>query len=183
VITYMTWSRYGKTAHDLTVPALSQQMSEAMDLFDQLTGIKDEVPHPALEMWRGYEFALGIYGMMLNIEWTFERGFANHDCFKFFSRALKEMQNDDPDFFYEPPPWLRDRAVFLSHRSNLTRRKLTDTSWKTTPKNWPYIWPRIDETREEGYSLWLSKSDKMMVKEGKRSRPDKEVLDRIVNWP
>jgi len=168
---------------DLPDPMLRQQMEEAMLIFDALTGIKPlpNPNHPVLGMWEGYEFALGIYAMMGNLEWTFKRGYADHKYMMFFHKAIKDMQGDDPEFTYLAPPWLRDPAVILSHRSNLQRRG-APTVWKNCPKNWPYIWPQLDES-EAGYRLWISKADKSRILEGSRARPDSATLERIVNWP
>lgn len=187
MITWMTRASYGKTASDLDTVRISRVMDQSMLIFDKLTGIAvPSIPdhHPVLDMWRGYEFALGIYGMMLNMEFTFQRGYAHHECFRFYYLNIKELQKEDPGFCYEGPPWLRDAAVLKSHRSNLQRLVPDDykDQWKVAPKNWPYIWPRIDDT-PEGYSLWISKADKKSIGSGKLSRPDPETMKRIVNWP
>jgi hypothetical protein len=55
--------------------------------------------------------------------------------------------------------------------------------WENCPENWPYIWPKVDERFEGGYTLWISRAEKKMIKAGERERPDNETLKRIVNWP
>lgn len=181
MILYHTYSRFGKTAEDLSDAQLNQDMTESMEIFDMLTGVAEEKAHPTLEMWRGYEFALAIRAMFLNMEYTFRRGYAHHECFRFMYTAVQEIQRDEPDFSYEPPPWFRDAAVVKSHRSNLFRRGYyNEMPWNNCPENWPYIWPKVDG---DSYTLWLSRSDKKLIKSGERALPDAATLERIVNWP
>jgi Pyrimidine dimer DNA glycosylase len=183
--TFFTWPQYGRIARDLDNPRLGKQMTECMQIFDHLTGVTPNFypNHPVMGMWRGYEFALGIYAMMLNLEWTHARGFACHKALRFFYESIREMQQDDDEFTYEAPPWIRDPAVLLSHRSNLTRKNKDryGKMWKNNPNNWPYIWPQIDFDHEDGYTLWVSKSDKLRLKKGEREWPDDETCDRIMN--
>lgn len=185
--TFMTRNRFGKTGTDLDNARLGKQMVECRQIFDTVTGVTPKFypNHPAMKMWTGYEFALGIYAMMLNMEWTFNRGFASHKTFRWFGSTLQEMRTEDPEFSYEAPPWLNDSAVLLSHRSNLIRKdsQYYGTKWKNAPENWPYIWPIIDFDREDGYELRLSQADKKRIATGERAKPDEETLERIVNWP
>jgi hypothetical protein len=187
VITWMTRPSYGKTASDLDTARLSEQMSRGAMIFDKLTGIA--VPeiadnHPVLDMWRGYEFALAIYAMMLNLEFVFARGYADQACSRVLLKSIKEIQREEPDFSYVGPPWVRDTAVIKSHRSNLIRLLPNDYNeqWKVAPKNWPYIWPRIDDT-PKGYGLWISRADKRLLHERKLTMPDDDTMARIANWP
>jgi hypothetical protein len=186
MMTYLTRPKYGMALADLDNARLFQAMEDCMDIFDVLTGVKPQPSqHPVYGMWRGYEYALGIYAMMGNLEWTFKRGYADHTYVKFFNTAIKEMRGEDPEFAYEPPPWFRDSDVILSHRSALVRLDKAEygSKWKQCPANWPTLWPQIDENREDGYGLWLSKSDKELVKSKKLTRPPAETLQRVINWP
>lgn len=187
MIIYCTRGKFGTSMADLDNARLHQQLETCITVFDDLTGVKPlgDQRHPILGMWRGYEFALGIFAMMGNMEWTFKRGYADHKYMKFFYSAIKEMQGDDPEFSFELPPWWGDPAVILSHRSallRLDRAQYSDT-WKNCPRNWPFIWPQINPDHKDGYQLWLSRVDKELIAEGKRTAPDKATLERIVNWP
>lgn len=186
MITYMTRATFGTSHEDLDNARLHAVMEQSMSIFDDLTGVKElgDQRHPILGMWRGYEFALGIYAMMGNLEWTFHRGYADHKYMKFFYAAIKDMQSDDPGFTFDLPPWWGDIAVLLSHRSALMRmdKSTYNGKWKNCPENWPFIWPQIDDSTQ-GYALWLSRVDKKLIREGKRTPPDKATLERIVNWP
>lgn len=185
--TFMTRETYGRTASDLDNARLGKQMLECMQIFDTLTGVTPNFypHHPAMKMWEGYEFALGIYCMMLNLEWTFQRGFADHKALFWFYKNIKEMQKDDPGFIYECPPWVGDPAVLLSHRSNLKRKdaSLYGKKWKNCPDNWPYLWPQIRFNHPEGYILQISQADKKRILTGERKCPDDETMTRVINWP
>lgn len=182
-MTWLTYRSFGKTAESLDNGALKLQLRNTCTLFDILTGIKPDHPkkdHPTVRMWRGYEYALGISGMCMGMEWTLKRGFAEMEEFYFLYRAIKEVKKTDEDFVYEPPPWFRDADVLLSHRSNLARRDpiTYGKKWKQCPENWPYLWPVVDGVG--GYQLYVSRVDKGHLRDKKRTLPT-SVQDRVVN--
>lgn len=96
--------------------------------------------HPAVKMWRGYEYYLFMYQQAVCNTWT--------------SRAFKDTCLDKTSFLYsawrrsnpaavEKPPWLADAALHLSHKSNLVR-KLPEhygLLWPDVPGNLEYLWP------------------------------------------
>lgn len=181
MITWMTRKSIGATAQDLDITRLGNQRRETMQILDALTGVKSPVPpnHPVLKMWIGYEFGLAIYGMMMSMEWHMNRGYAD-GVFWEFKRVIEALRVDEPGIHYEPPPWFQDTDVLQSHRSNLMRRDAQyNKTWKGTPALWPYLWPFVDDS-EEGYSLMLSKSDKLRLKNKTRTLP-KSVMERIAN--
>lgn len=183
MITWMTKSTFSATSRDLDKARLKLQMKQVCTAFDILTGLKPDHPraeHPAVKMWSGYEYALGVYGMMLGMEWSFHRGFAEAEEFWYLYRGIKEVKKTDKTFIYEPPPWLGDTAVMASHRSNLARRDAVTygKKWKICPPDMPYVWPVVD--REGKYILRISRSDKNRLETGERVLPAK-YAERIVN--
>lgn len=185
MITWMTNKSFAKTGHDLDNARLKLQMRQGVTIFDILTGVRENHPkadHPAVRMWTSYEFALGIYVMMLGMEWSFQRGFAENEEFWSAARGIREMKRYEDGFEYEPPPWMRDTAVLASHRSNLARRDgvTYGEKWKVCPPSLPYIWPVL--TKGGGYVLKISKADKMRVRSGERKLP-LEYAERVANWP
>lgn len=186
MMTWMTRARFGTSHADLDNARLRSLMEHSQVVFDDLTGVTPiaDQRHPILGMWRGYEYGLGIYAMMANMEWTFHRGYAEQKVLKFFYSAIKEMQKDDPEFCFELPPWWGDPAVLLSHRSNLARHAPMEygDKWNNCPSNWPLIWPQLDDSAQ-GYSLWFSRIDRKLLRSGDRDRPDAATLERVVNWP
>lgn len=185
MMTWMTRTSYGRTAEDLDNVQLNRCMTDTVVIFDVLTGAArgPRVRHPAMRMWNGYEFALGVYAMMLCLEWSGQRGFTGHQSFWYLSRAINQMKGDDPDFVYEAPPWREDKDVLASHRSNLLRRypQTYDGKWEVCPENWPYIWPVIDFNHPDGYKLLITKQEKERLKNGERVLPAKQKA-RIANW-
>ena len=183
--TWMLWRSFGKTAEDLDRNRLKLQLRQTWIIFDILTGGQDDHPkrnHPAVKMWEGYEYALGIYGMMLGMEWSLKRGYAEAEEFWSLYKGIKEIRKEEPDFVFEPPPWMFDSDVLASHRSNLARRDPVTYGdrWDPCPINWPYLWPW--PTGDGDYELRLSKGDKRLLKSGERQLPPGQ-LERIVNWP
>lgn len=89
--------------------------------------------HPAVQMWKGYENALIIYGSFVCQEWI-DRGFKDTLIPYFRSKSI--------DLSLQYPPWY-NQALISSHRSNLLRKDFAYYSkfnW-TEPSNLPYIWP------------------------------------------
>ncbi len=184
---YMTRMSYGKSAGDLRDADLNALMTRGAKLFDVLTGAAEPGEYartPVLGMWRGYEYALGIYVMSADFEWCFRRGFAGHKSFWPVYKGIKEVKTLEPDFKYEPPPWYRDKDVLSSHRSNLVRRDEATYGgkWDVCPENWPYLWPIIDKKFPQGYKLMLSRADKDRLRTGERKLPQAQK-ERVVNWP
>lgn len=178
MITYMTRMSIGATAQDLDTIMLGQQREQALLLLDVMTGVKEAEQHPMMWGWEGYEYFLGIYGMMLSMEWHMNRGFADK-MFWDFERACKELK--EPGANLMPPPWFKDTAILRSHRSELYRRNPDHYGdlWSVLDDDWPMLWPVIDDEEEAGYRLVISKEDKAMLGKG-RALP-KDVLARVSN--
>ena len=104
--------------------------------------------HPVVRMWRGYEEALGAYGIAICREWQ-RRGYADTCEVKIVDdlraagvtvpvRPVEELQGAG-----QLPPWLGHEELHRSHRSALVRKdpdfyrpRLGDV-----PLDLPYIWP------------------------------------------
>jgi len=90
--------------------------------------------HPAVKMWRGYEYSLRAYALIVCTEWM-NRGF-NDSCYGKIFHCF-----DLAD--YVMPPWLGNEQFHASHRSNLLRKDLVWYSkfgW-TEPLTLEYVWP------------------------------------------
>jgi len=90
--------------------------------------------HPAVKMWRGYEQALVIYGLIVCNEWR-NRNFKD-TC----EAKIKAFEKFEVVF---DPPWLGNADFHASHRSNLLRK---DPVWYskfgwTEPPTLEYVWP------------------------------------------
>jgi pyrimidine dimer DNA glycosylase len=111
--------------------------------------------HPAVLMWRGYEFALALYGWITCEEWI-SRGYRDN-LLSFFGNTLKDifvnwnLPNPHIDINYYPK-WYKDSLeiykVIQSHRSNLLRKDYNFYSkfnWNDVDSNLPYYWPTKKE--------------------------------------
>lgn len=181
--TFVTRRSWGQTAQDLDVRRCGYQRVEALQILEALTGLREDIPatHPALRMWAGYELALAVYGMQFCLEWYLHRGYHDKMFYGFYDIS-QDLKREDRELAFELPPWSRDTDLMRSHRSNLLRRnpRHYQGMWQQCPENWPYLWPFIDDSQDEGYKLMLSKADKARLKSGERQLP-RDVMERIAN--
>ena len=136
--TFLPHADFYKTASVLDWRRLGKQRIEAKQIL--LTIEKGEEAggwrnHPAVNMWRGYENALAVYGITICLEWI-ERGY-NDNQLEWFRNKVISYDNKDT------PPWLGNKDFHLSHRSNLLRKNLDHYSqfWPNVPDNLEYVWP------------------------------------------
>lgn len=185
--TFMTHMSFGRTARALDDRRLGKQRLEAMQTLDQITMGQGGYPnHPINRAWTGYEYGLAVYGMFMCLEWT-SRGFADNMIFKFHD-AVEEMRKEmeaGERLLFENPPWLDDKDILRSHRSNLVRKQREGTvtgrdyarDFRGTPANMPYLWPFVDGTE---YEIRISKADIKRLKDGERQLPD-DIAERVAN--
>ena len=103
--------------------------------------------HPAVLMWKGFEEALGRYGLTCCQVWT-ERGFGD-TCALTITTDLRTAGvaavRSQPELADAGalPPWLGDEAVHRSHRSALLRKDPEHYRelFPDVPDDLPYVWP------------------------------------------
>jgi hypothetical protein len=103
--------------------------------------------HPAVLMWRGYEEALGSYGVTVCRAW-FVRGFADTCELKLreeLDRIGVAAPRPQPELAAGGalPPWLGDPALHRSHQSSLLRKDPAHYRplFPGVPDDLPYVWP------------------------------------------
>jgi hypothetical protein len=103
--------------------------------------------HPAVLMWRGYEEALGSYGVTVCRAW-FVRGFADTCELKLreeLDRIGVAAPRPQPELAAAGalPPWLGDPALHRSHQSSLLRKDPAHYRplFPGVPDDLPYVWP------------------------------------------
>jgi hypothetical protein len=148
VQTFVPYADFASTARVLDTKRLGKQRVEVIQIVRALT-----VPgyawssHPAVLMWKGYEEALGSYGLAMCDEWL-GRGFGD-TCAGTIRADLATagvVQLRDFDTLRDAgalPPWLADEDVQRSHRSALVRKDpahYTD-EFPDVPADLPYVWP------------------------------------------
>jgi hypothetical protein len=128
--TFLPYPDFQKSASVLDWRRLGKQRVEAFQILKTLeTGRKGWANHPAVQMWYGYNQALGLYMNTMILEWI-KRGYKNTMWFAEVSRPRM-------------PPWIGSEQFHSSHRSNLLRKDFSYYSqfnWPE-PANLAYVWP------------------------------------------
>ena len=151
--TFVPYADFARTAEVLDTKRLGKQRVEVIQIVRALT-----VPgyawssHPAVLMWKGYEEALGSYGLAMVEEWQ-RRGFGDTCAATIAADLAKvgvERLRSYPELAEagDLPPWLFDESVQRSHRSALVRKDpahYAETFPEVSP-DLPYVWPVRSES-------------------------------------
>lgn len=147
--TFLPYADFAESARALDQKRLGKQRVEVIQIVRALTretyGWKH---HPAVLMWKGYEEALGAYGVAIVQEWC-SLGRAD-TCEATILADLAEAGVPVPPRSQaelaaagELPPWLGDEAVHRSHRSSLLRKDPEHYRpiFGDEPDDLDYVWP------------------------------------------
>jgi hypothetical protein len=148
VQTFVPHPDFAATARALDQRRLGKQRVEVIQIVRALT-----VPgyawasHPAVLMWKGYEEALGRYGLAMCGEWV-ARGF-DDSCAATIVADLRAAGVTRLRGYEQLrvggglPPWLFDDEVVRSHRSALVRKDPEHYGplFPDVPPDLPYVWP------------------------------------------
>lgn len=152
--TFLPYADFAKSASVLDDLRLGNQRGECVAILSALCGL-NRLQHSAVEMWRGYQYALSNYALCICAEWQ-DRGF--HDL----THERLEFYPDAP-----LPWWLGMPELHASHRSNLLRKDHGWYSqWKwTEPPTLRYVWPTVKAigsrpSPANGSGPWTPKSTK-----------------------
>ena len=146
--TFTPYSDFEATARALDTKRLGKQRVEVIQIVRALT-----VPgyawssHPAVLMWKGYEEALGRYGLTMCAVWT-ERGFGD-TCTGTIIQDLRTFGIDSIRHVGELaaagalPSWLLDPELLRSHQSALVRKDPEHyrQQFPDVPDDLDYVWP------------------------------------------
>lgn len=141
--TFLPYPYFEMSAEVLDVKRLGKQRVEALQILKVIESrsTKGWANHPAVAMWRGYEFALFNYQKAICNEWT-SRGYKDTCLEKSFEIVTRINCTQSSN-----PPWLGNRLFHQSHRSNLLR-KLPEHYSKyfeeSIANDLPYVWPTKD---------------------------------------
>jgi hypothetical protein len=148
VQTFLPYADFDRSARVLDDKRLGKQRVETLQVVRALTrpdyGWKN---HPAVLMWKGFEEALGQYGLTCCAAWT-DLGFAD-TCAATIVTDLQAYGIDavrtQPELAAAGavPPWLGDEALHRSHRSALVRKDPEHyrTLFADVPDDLDYVWP------------------------------------------
>lgn len=136
--TFLPYSSYTKSAQVLDMRRLGKQRVETLQILNALTdpgyGWQN---HPAVNMWRGYEFELIEYGIAICNEWI-SRGYKD-TCLGKITEKIDNIPEDSVDF----PPWIGSMDFHLSHQSNLLRKDPVyyNQYFNNVSDDLEYVWP------------------------------------------
>jgi hypothetical protein len=135
--TFLPYPSFSQSALVLDYRRLGKQRSEALQILRTLLGITHGWKnHPAVKMWRGYEYRLAEYGFSICAEWV-RKGYKDTCAEKIYELTKNIEVGPYPD-------WLGLPEFHLSHQSNLIRKKpefYRSIFGENIPNNLPYIWP------------------------------------------
>ncbi len=154
--TFLPYPDFEQSARALDVRRLGKQRVETIQVVRALTRpAYGWAHHPAVLMWKGYEEALGCYGLTCCRVWT-EHGFGDTcaetilaDLGEFGVRTVRTQAELAAGEAL--PPWLGQERVHLSHRSALVRkdperyRPLFPDVGDDLPYDWPVRSPAVVE--------------------------------------
>jgi hypothetical protein len=193
VQTFTPYADFEKSLRTLDQRRLGKQRVEVIQIIRALT-----VPgyawssHPAVLMWKGYEEALGRYGLTSCEIWV-ERGFGD-TCAATIAADLRAA-GIGPIRLYNQlaaddalPPWLFDEAVQRSHRSSLLRKDPEHYGPlfpPDTPHDLEYVWPvrspavvERELRREENARRRAERTAEKLAREAERRRQRRSAAAR-----
>ena len=140
--TFLPFPDFGTSAAILDRQRLGKQRVENLQIMKALLLGVGYSNHPAVLMWRRYEWALLKYHEAIVYEWTQQRGYKDTTLEKVHDLYSKNAPWAEARMM---PDWLGDEAFHLSHKSNLIRKD----PWyyyrwfidEDIPTDLPYIWP------------------------------------------
>ena len=185
VQTFLPYADFGRSARVLDPKRLGKQRVETIQVVRALTRPGyGWANHPAVLMWKGFEEALGRYGLTCCEEWT-ELGFGD-TCALTIATDLRVAGVDrvrtQPELATAGllPPWLGDEAVHRSHRSALVRKDPTlyRPHFPDVPGNLPYVWPVRSQAVIAAEQRRIENDARRQVRALERARLDAERLRR-----
>jgi len=148
VQTFLPYADFERSAYVLDPKRLGKQRVETIQVVRALTRPGyGWANHPAVLMWRGFEEALGRYGIACCQAWV-ELGFGD-TCAATIATDLRSAGVRTPRTQAELaavaalPPWLADEGFHRSHQSALVRKDpdFYRPLFPDVPDDIAYVWP------------------------------------------
>jgi hypothetical protein len=148
VQTFLPYADFERSARALDIKRLGKQRVEALQVLRALTRPGyGWANHPAVLMWKGFEEALGRYGLTCCEVWS-ELGFGDTCALSIavdlrvagLSTVRSQLELAAADAL---PSWLGDSGLHRSHRSALVRKDCEHYGplFPDVPDDLPYVWP------------------------------------------
>lgn len=171
MLTFLPQVGYADTARRLLDAQLEAQCEQAWGILEALESGEGK-SSLAVQMWRGYERSLCIYGLTMCLEWRIGRRHTDGNMGSRFAELDDELKR--AGLSAAKPPWLGKHEVDIqrSHRSNLLRRwpEYGSIYSGSVPELMPMIYPQ--NLRDGGYRLRLSSADADRLAHGERKLPN-----------
>lgn len=138
--TFLPYADFAESAKCLDNKRLNKQLVETQQILKALSNpLYGWQNHPAVKMWRGYEFMLCSYGISFYNEYKRRFNDKDHKSGEFILKFVNGL----PCGHLPVPAWLGNEQFHASHRSNLLRK---DSVWYekfnwSEPNDLPYVWP------------------------------------------
>lgn len=142
--TFLISPDYSETSKILDYRRLGKQRVECWQILNILLTLKIHpntklawMNHPAVLMWKGYEYQLCKYGIEISKNWI-NRGYKDSMLPKFQS-WLRRINYFDKEY----PKWFKNEKFFSAHRAALLfkdKNYYKKFKWKEKAKL-EYIWP------------------------------------------
>lgn len=148
--TFLPYQSFQESAKVLDYRRLGKQRIEAKQILQILlneTTSKAWRNHPAVIMWRGYEYALAEYGRQICLEWI-GRGFKDNQLSYFTERTFSAKYPSVQAGYLHPQ---FSEEFHRAHRSNLIRKDSVfyGALWPNETTTLAYIWPTAITTKEK----------------------------------
>ena len=148
VQTFLPFADFERSARTLDPKRLGKQRVETIQVVRALTRPGyGWANHPAVLMWKGFEEALGQYGLTCCEVWT-ELGFGDTCALTIVTdlqAAGVDTVRTQPELAAVGalPGWLGNEAVHVSHQSALVRKDpgRYRLMFPDVPDDLPYVWP------------------------------------------
>ena len=140
--TFLPYFSFVESAKCLDFRRLGKQRIETWQILQALSNPNyGWQNHPAVNQWRGYDYQLANYGLVICREWT-KRGYRDTMADK-ISERLMDIHEDYGNYGTVNPDWLGLEKFHLSHKSNLIRKfpEHYGKLWPDVPNNIEYYWP------------------------------------------
>lgn len=136
--TFLPYANFSKSAFVLDRQRLGKQRVETLQILNTLFGIKKGWSnHPVVNMWRGYENALALYGITICEEWI-KRGYKD-TCKDKIKELIKHSSNK-----IILPSFIGNVNFHISHQSNLVRKN---------PEHYKKYFPNVPDNLEYLYKI------------------------------
>lgn len=148
MLTFMPFDDFAWSARSLADEELDIQRDHNLQIMSHLL-VGDEMDHPAVKMWEGYERALLAYQQAVCNEWSSVRG--HQDDFWDKTRLMfLDVIVDPMATPLIPPHWIGVTEIHISHQSTLLRnnKEYYRKKFPGIRDDHPYIWPAPNTRRK-----------------------------------